>query len=36
VELLLRGPSAPPEEKVAPVELIVRASTVCEDFRTRR
>jgi DNA-binding LacI/PurR family transcriptional regulator len=35
VELLLRGPSAPPVEKVAPVELIVRASTVCDDFRTQ-
>jgi DNA-binding LacI/PurR family transcriptional regulator len=35
VELLLRGPSAAPVEKVAPVELIVRASTVCDDFRTQ-
>jgi DNA-binding LacI/PurR family transcriptional regulator len=35
VELLLRGASAPPVEKVAPVELIVRASTVCDDFRTQ-
>jgi DNA-binding LacI/PurR family transcriptional regulator len=35
VELLLRGAQEAPLEKVAPVELIVRASTVCEDFRTR-
>jgi DNA-binding LacI/PurR family transcriptional regulator len=35
VELLLRGPQEPPIEKVAPVELIVRASTVCDDFRTQ-
>lgn len=36
VELLLRGAQEPPLEQVAPVELIVRASTVCDDFRTRR
>jgi DNA-binding LacI/PurR family transcriptional regulator len=36
VELLLRGPQDPPLEQVAPVELIVRASTVCEDYRMRR
>lgn len=35
VELLLRGAQEPPLEKVAPVELIVRASTVCDDFRTQ-
>jgi DNA-binding LacI/PurR family transcriptional regulator len=35
VELLLRSPSAPTLEKVAPVELIVRASTVCDDYRTQ-
>jgi DNA-binding LacI/PurR family transcriptional regulator len=40
VDLLLRGApagaDAPPLEQVAPVELIVRASTVCDDFRARR
>jgi DNA-binding LacI/PurR family transcriptional regulator len=36
VELLLRGVQEPPLEKVSPVELIVRASTVSDDFRTRR
>ena len=36
VELLLRGPQDPPLEQVAPVELVVRASTVCEDFRIRK
>ena len=39
VELLLRasaGQPPAPLEQVAPVELVVRASTVCEDFRTRR
>jgi DNA-binding LacI/PurR family transcriptional regulator len=32
VELLLRDQQEPPIEQVAPVELIVRASTVCDDF----
>ncbi|NHZ99443.1 LacI family DNA-binding transcriptional regulator [Massilia sp. CCM 8734] len=32
VELLLRDHQEPPVEQVAPVELIVRASTVCDDF----
>ncbi|MDN4056063.1 LacI family DNA-binding transcriptional regulator [Massilia sp. YIM B02763] len=36
VELLLRGVQEPPLEKVSPVELIVRASTVCDDYRARR
>ncbi|QJD99771.1 LacI family transcriptional regulator [Massilia forsythiae] len=36
VELLLRGAQEPALEKVAPVELVVRASTVCEDFRPRK
>ena len=36
VELLLRGVQEPALEKVAPVELVVRASTVCEDFRPRK
>lgn len=36
VELLLRDPQDPPLERVAPVELVVRASTVCDDFRIRR
>jgi DNA-binding LacI/PurR family transcriptional regulator len=35
VELLLRGSQEPPIEKVAPVELIVRASTVPDDFRAQ-
>jgi DNA-binding LacI/PurR family transcriptional regulator len=33
VELLLREQPAAPLEQVAPVELVVRASTVCHDFR---
>ncbi|NHZ61300.1 LacI family DNA-binding transcriptional regulator [Massilia genomosp. 1] len=32
VELLLREHQEAPVEQVAPVELIVRASTVCDDF----
>jgi DNA-binding LacI/PurR family transcriptional regulator len=36
VELLLRGAQEPAEERVSPVDLIVRASTVCEDYRMRR
>jgi DNA-binding LacI/PurR family transcriptional regulator len=36
VELLLRGPQDPPLEQVAAVELVVRASTVCEDYRMRK
>ncbi|NHZ81795.1 LacI family DNA-binding transcriptional regulator [Massilia sp. CCM 8695] len=32
VELLLRDQQEEPVEQVAPVELIVRASTVCDDF----
>lgn len=36
VELLLRGAQEPALEQVAPVELIVRASTVCDDFRQRK
>ena len=33
VELLLRDPQSPPLERVSPVQLIVRASTVCDDAR---
>lgn len=36
VELLLRERQEPPVEQVAPVRLIVRASTVCEDFGPHR
>jgi DNA-binding LacI/PurR family transcriptional regulator len=36
VELLLRGPQDPPLEQVAAVELVVRTSTVCEDYRMRK
>jgi DNA-binding LacI/PurR family transcriptional regulator len=36
VELLLRGEQESVIEKVAPVQLIVRASTVCDDWNPRR
>jgi DNA-binding LacI/PurR family transcriptional regulator len=36
VELLLNGQQDEPVEKVAPVELIVRASTVCDDWGPAR
>lgn len=36
VELLLNGQQDQPVEKVAPVELIVRASTVCDDWGPSR
>lgn len=36
VELLLAGQQDPPVEKVSPVELVVRASTVCDDWGPKK
>jgi len=35
VELLLNGPHEEPVEKIAPVELIIRASTVFDGWRPK-
>jgi hypothetical protein len=35
VELLLNGPHDVPVEKISPVELIIRASTVIDSWRPK-
>ena len=36
VEMLLNGPHNEPVEKIAPVELVVRASTVFDGWRVQK